>query len=276
VLGRDLPLSVLLEGATVAHLATVLRQGGDGGTSPLVAIRPEGAEAPWFCVHPSGGSVLCYRQLARALGGGRPFFGLQSPALLGAPLPHSVEELAELFLGEIATVRPRQPYLLAGWSMGGVVAFEMARRLAERGEPAALLVLIDAVAPDGTQDPGDERLAEAFDRDVAAVPGGEGEGPLPPAERRRLLHVFRANYRAMLSYRPRPHRGPAVVLAAERGLGAGGGDPALGWRPWVADLEARWVPGDHYTAIQPPALVDLVSALEAASVALVQRVQTQP
>jgi amino acid adenylation domain-containing protein/non-ribosomal peptide synthase protein (TIGR01720 family) len=125
-------------------------EGGLPG-SPLVPIQPRGARAPLFCVHPLGGEVLCYYQLARELGTDQPVYGLQAPPLDGADgAPRvTVEETAAEYLEAVRSHQPAGPYRLAGWSFGAVVAFEMARQLTAAGEEVALLALLDQPASPG-------------------------------------------------------------------------------------------------------------------------------
>ncbi|WP_158625188.1 thioesterase domain-containing protein [Corallococcus terminator] len=111
---------------------------------PVVALNAEGDRVPFFCVAPAGGSPLCYLELARALGPDQPFYGFQSQGLLdGKPMLSSVEDMVTLNLQGLRTVQPEGPYLLGGWSFGGIVAFEMARRLEAEGQKVALLALLD-------------------------------------------------------------------------------------------------------------------------------------
>jgi thioesterase domain-containing protein/acyl carrier protein len=163
--GRDLPLAELFTHPTVAALA--LRLDAEGGTpwSPLVPIQPLGAKTPLLCVHPLGGEVLCYYHLARLLGTDRPFYGLQARPLDEqdeAPRT-TIEEMATEYLEAVRSLQLTGPYLLAGHSFGGVVAFEMARQLANAGEEVALLALLDTGLP-----PGDE----AAEVDTAALIAG--------------------------------------------------------------------------------------------------------
>ncbi|MCP5110892.1 MAG: amino acid adenylation domain-containing protein, partial [bacterium] len=262
--GQELLLSVLLEGPTVEHLAACLRQGSqDPATSSLVAIRRHLAAAtqpPFFCVHPSGGNVLCYRELAAALPGDRGFFGLQAPALAGAALPERLETLAATYLAAARHRQPEGPYLLGGWSMGGVVAFEMAQQLSRSGERGAVL-LLDALAPDGGPPPAEEELTAAFARDTAELDAGDGV--LPAAERQRLFAVFRANYLAMLRYTPTAFAGPVAVFRARNGLGSALADPSMGWRQWVhGPLVTYDLPGDHYALVRPPVSDQLAESLD--------------
>lgn len=146
---RDLPLSILFEGATVERLASVLReQAGRRPMSPLVGIQPAGSKRPFFCVHPGGGNVLCYVHLARHLGPEQPFYGLQAPGLYGEREPYTrIEEMAAGYIEALRVRQPQGPYLLGGWSAGGVVAFEMAQQLRREGHEVALLALVDSRAP---------------------------------------------------------------------------------------------------------------------------------
>ena len=98
-------------------------------------------------MHPVGGNVLCYADLARRLDAGRPVYGLQAVGLDGGEPQSRIEEMAASYLDALAAVQPAGPYLLGGWSLGGVIAYEMARQLARRGERVDLLALIDSPVP---------------------------------------------------------------------------------------------------------------------------------
>jgi len=126
--------------------------------SPLVPIQTLGARTPLFCVHALGGEVLFYYRLARELGTGQPVYGLQARPLDGqAEAPQAaieqstIEEMAAEYVAAVRSVQPAGPYLLAGYSFGGVVAFEMARQLTGAGEEVALLALLDQGVPSGDE-----------------------------------------------------------------------------------------------------------------------------
>jgi phthiocerol/phenolphthiocerol synthesis type-I polyketide synthase E len=97
-------------------------------------------------MHGAGGTVLMYRALSRHLGDDQPFYGLQSQGLDGSCLPlTSIEEIAAVYVKEIRKVQPHGPYFIAGYCMGGTVAFEVAQQLYELGEPIALLAMFDTM-----------------------------------------------------------------------------------------------------------------------------------
>jgi amino acid adenylation domain-containing protein len=147
--GQELPLSTLFEGATIEHLANLLRgQAAAVTPSPIVSIQPNGSQPPFFCVHTGSGEVLCYEPWARYLDPDQPFYGVQDHFAYKEGDPEiSIEEMASVYVEAIRAAQPVGPYLLGGWSFGGLVAFEMARQLKMQGQDVPLLAVVDAGAP---------------------------------------------------------------------------------------------------------------------------------
>lgn len=149
----ELPLQSLLETPTIAKLAKRMRpvnpiQPTVPLAGPLVAIQPGGSEVPLFCVHPIGGSVLCYADLARELGSNQPLYGLQAPGLEAMDMYNlTLEVMAARYIKAVRAVWPTGPYHLVGLSFGGIVAFEMAQQLQRQGHRVGILVLLDTVTP---------------------------------------------------------------------------------------------------------------------------------
>jgi thioesterase domain-containing protein/acyl carrier protein len=149
VFRRKIPLAALFESPTVEHLGKLLRDQTETQFSSLVQIHA-GAEtrAPIFFAHPSGGNILCYAELARHMGTDQPIYGLQAQGLDKERTPHTtIEEMAAYYVSMLRTAQPEGPYILGGWSMGGIVAFEMAQQLKQQGQEVAKLALIDVLAP---------------------------------------------------------------------------------------------------------------------------------
>ncbi|MCU0680746.1 MAG: alpha/beta fold hydrolase, partial [Polyangiaceae bacterium] len=165
-LGLELPVRALLDGASVRSLARSIDPSSREGehVTPLVRLSPPVAgRRAFFCAHPVTGTVSCLRPLAEALrAGGRALVAFRAPGLEPGEVPPT--DLGELAAGYLAALRreqPAGPYLLGGYSLGGAVAFEMARRLEAEGE-RALLWLLDAPAPGALERRGDDG-AEAAD-----------------------------------------------------------------------------------------------------------------
>lgn len=147
--GIDLPLSTLLEERTIEGLARIVERQRGGRWDLLVAIQDDGSQhPPLFLVPGAGGDVLGFHGLAEHLPAQQPIYAFRSPGLDGRQRPlETVEAVAEVYLEALRARQPRGPYFLGGYSFGGLVAFEMACLLVERGERISLLALFDASAP---------------------------------------------------------------------------------------------------------------------------------
>ncbi len=149
-LGRSLPLTTIMNAPTIARLADLLRRSqAPPSATCLVPLQPKGSNPPLYCMHAAGGNVLFYRDLARHLGAEQPVYGFQAYGLDGKRPPHTrVEDMAQHYIREMREFQPNGPYYLGGSSFGGLVAFEMARQLAEAGQRVGLLALFDTYGPD--------------------------------------------------------------------------------------------------------------------------------
>ncbi|HYO58090.1 non-ribosomal peptide synthetase [Archangium sp.] len=295
-LGHTVPLAALFEGPTVEELAAHLRAGILASTRDnRVTLQPEGTRTPAFWVHPVGGGVLCYAELARHLGPGRPFHALQATGLDGLESPLSrVEDMARRYVEQVRAVQPEGPYLLGGWSLGGTVAYEMARELRRQGQEVALLVLLDSFAPAEPPPPEPEDatllagvaadLARSAGREISLTP--ESLAGLSPEERlrvlwthareaglfppgtgleelRALLEVARANLRAVARYNPEPYAGRVVLLRARDARRGAEVDPTHGWGRLISSgLAVEEVPGDHHGVLRAPHVGELAERLE--------------
>ena len=297
--GRKLPLVTFFQRPTIEKLAAELRHGAARAhRSPLVSIQPRGERSPFFCVHPVGGTVLCYRPLAARLGEERPFLALEAIGVDGdrAPL-RSIGSMAEEYLRAVRERQPRGPYLIGGWSFGGIVAFEMAHQLRRAGEDVQT-ILLDTWTPGSLgdfEDAGDDAtilrlLARALGdlagrdftlaTDALRARGGRDEQlayvveeahrlrALPPdvgvAQLRPLFGVVEANLEARRKYAPRPLDAPLVLFKAEEALIDAPDNGTLGWDRFAgAGLDVHVVPGNHNTMLAPPHVDTLIERLRA-------------
>ncbi len=239
----------------------------------LVAVQRGGDRLPFFCVHGAGGNVLNFRGLSRAMRRSQPFFGLQARGVDGTSRPHgSIEEMARAYLSEVLDVQPTGPYLLGGYSGGGIVAFEMAQLLTAAGRRVALLSLIDTRHPHlpvpsvtmftrvaRLRDEGLRyilrgfqrqwhRMGEARDRLLLERRLARGE-PIPFAL--RDMHLV-GNFRdAVGRYQPNPWPGRATLFrATDVGYANKEYRSAHGWdRHVLGGVEVVVVPGDHQSLL---------------------------
>ena len=279
--GQTLPLSTLFQHPTIAELAAVL-----GAPTPakehetIVPLQRAGRRTPLFCVHPVGGNVLCYVELARALPREQPIYGVQAaPVAPHAAAPmETLPELAARYVAELRKVQPRGTYQLLGWSLGGVLAFEMAQQLHQAGQTVSLLALLDSHAPGSPSTASLESVSEEsllawflqdFLQQQDRVPKSqlpqEQLTDLPSAlgylhekallgkdteeeQLRSLYAMFRRNLKLLQNYRPRPYAGSVVLLRAQGSTAAAA--PDYGWAAVCqGPLDIISVPGDHYTML---------------------------
>ncbi len=298
-LGRDLPLSRLFAAPTIERLAALLRAEGaaDVSWSPLVPLNSAGPGRAFFCVHPVGGSVFCYRELAAALGTEQPFCALQARGLgSGEPPFERIEEMAAAYVAAIRAVQPEGPYRLGGWSFGGLVALAMGCQLERAGEQVAL-ALIDPTTPGATGGsalPAGAELDEVsvlllLARDLGGMGGApiavaasdlapldrearfdlvlaraEAAGALPagadPAQVRRLLHLFKTNIQAAFAYGEPVVTSPIDLWLAEQD-GNREARLAVWQRVAAGRLTVHTAAGDHYSLLREPTVRTLAQAL---------------
>ena len=287
--GKNLQLATLFQSPTIEQLANLICQETDSlPLSALVPIQPSGSKRPLFCVHPIGGNVLCYMNLASCLGPEQPFYGLQSLALDKKNTPNTqVEEMAAHYIEMLQTVQPQGPYLLAGWSFGGLVAFEMAQQLQEQGQQVSLLALIDTYPPsllnkelqnqegqddatlfidlladdispsweDIKQFEPDERLSYIIEqaKQVNLIPANFGLAQVDT-----LLKVYKLNRQAAQSYIPRSYQGRLILFQASDNKQ----DLAQEWETLAEQVENYLVSGNHHTMVRQPHVQILAEKLQ--------------
>jgi thioesterase domain-containing protein/acyl carrier protein len=295
--GQKIPLQSLITGGTVEHLSSRLRgHAAAGSGSSLVTLQALGSKTPFFCVHAVGGGVLSYLDLARRLGTDRPFYGLQARGFDDGQTPlAAVEAMAARYVGEIRAAQPEGPYLLGGWSMGGVIAFEMTRQLREQGQSVALLALLDSHVPtpeEKSARPERARMIAEFAQDLGVpferlnISWNEFAG-LDPDEQltfvlerakdarlvpayvdlalaEGLFKVYEADVRALSGYEARAQECRVQLFAAGGQAGTRDVDAALGWGELATlGVEVHRVAGDHYTMMRAPHVDALAEELRA-------------
>jgi thioesterase domain-containing protein len=114
----------------------------------IVPLQPAGSRPPLYCVHAVSGSAYSYAGLARQLGNDQPVYGFESPGFDNDRAPvSSLPTLADEYTAVLREFQPDGPYQLLGWSLGGLLAFEMAKRLAAAGAEVSTLIMVDAGLP---------------------------------------------------------------------------------------------------------------------------------
>jgi amino acid adenylation domain-containing protein len=295
---RVLPLGSLHKFPTIELLSEALRREPEHrAASPLIRLQKGGSKRPIFFVHPVGGGVSSYVELARSLGADQPFYAFQSRGIDGQQDPRlSIEDMAEDYLRAMRAAQPEGPYLLGGWSMGGVVAYEMARQLHAQGEKTSLLFAVDASIPTledraSTEPPGDDYLLIKFAMNMGfsvdeIVSENEPVGPINRAEGLEyilaraksanrvpanlelpallnLFNVFVSNENAMRNYRPEASPVKAIVVKAADNAESAGRRMKRAWASLaLGGIDFHEAPGDHFSVLREAGVRVLAELLE--------------
>ncbi|MDJ0897246.1 MAG: amino acid adenylation domain-containing protein [Xenococcus sp. MO_188.B8] len=291
----NLPLATLFQTPTIEQLASIINSSVNTQSSILVPIKTSGNQPPLFCIHPVGGNVLCYADLARHLDRDYPVYGLQSVGLDGQQQPLTdLEEMASHYIEAIQQIQPQGPYHLIGWSMGGVIAYEMAQQLQAKNQPVALLTLIDSYAPTVIPRPSEidqAMIINQLAQDWVRLYGQELDISLetlrklqpdqqvkhlfeqakqqaifpPEIEIEQMLtlwEVFQTNLIAMYHYQPKAYSGSIILLNASETTSEVIEDPTHGWGHLVLDdITIHTITGDHYTIMKAPQVEGLTEKL---------------
>jgi len=291
-LNKELSTASLYQASTVEKQAILLMEQDDSSPwSPLVDIQPEGSKPPLFCVHPAGGHAIGYYDLSRCLDKDQPFYGLQACGLEEGQKPYATaEEMAAFYLKTIKEHFPHGPYRLAGWSFGGLIAFELAQQFRAQGDEVAFLALFDTQLSDALT--GDQ-VAEEDSAEILVnvmsvmIPDLSLEelreldeeeqlhyvmdkalrvGFFPPGTDfmvfKRLWEVLISNRRIIQTYIPKVYEGKVSFFqAAElgKGLHVKTGEA---WQQFVAqELDLHIIPGNHYNMVGSPQVEVLAEKL---------------
>jgi amino acid adenylation domain-containing protein/non-ribosomal peptide synthase protein (TIGR01720 family) len=169
--GINISLRDVFMAPTLAELAAALKR-GDLGTrnKNLIPVRPAGTQTPLFLVHALGGGVDYVADLAPFINADIPIYGLQATGFAPGEEPlTTIEEMAELYVDNIRELQPHGPYRVAGWSSGGTIAYEMARRLMERGAQVEFLGLLDTNYSDRTTMDSENASPKDFDANFELI-----------------------------------------------------------------------------------------------------------
>jgi acyl transferase domain-containing protein/thioesterase domain-containing protein len=306
----DFPISVLFEAPTIRQCAALIRQTAGasiGGSDGKPAAKPVAHQARWthlVPMHPGEGrrktpfflcagmfgNVLNLRHLAHLIGTDRPFYGLQARGLYGDMKPHETfEDMASDYLVEVRKVQPHGPYLLGGFSGGGITAHAMARQLQAEGEEVALLVMLDTPLPTQPRLTFTERasiklqdflkqglrswlrrrlkweleqLQARFGRSEQVGSEQFHDEAIEAAFRRALTRYDIGQYTGRV-VQFRPALRPAYRLSGGRVLGKNKLFlyPDNGWSRFVSELAVHEVPGDHDGMVLEPSVRVLAEKL---------------
>lgn len=290
VFGTALPLSTLLQAPTIEQQAELIRSYGIAAPQEWLVPLQQGTsdKPPLFCIY----GILLYYDLAKALGADQTVYGLylqeevdllRADGLEVADQLGSVQQVAERYLQKVRTIQPTGPYLLAGESFGGIVAYEMAQLLQAQGETVALLAMFDTLAPDCSLklsrsqrasqhltklvQEGPTYLLEKVGSKLKAKVGYSGLArEYLSEETADSVDDLRQQFRRQIgkNYQPSPYAGKVTLFRAlDRGeFESISVDPLFGWDRFAEKgVDAFDIPGDHIGILKDPNVQSLACHL---------------
>ncbi len=248
---RELPPVTIYQARTIAALAALLEQPTAPRFPALLELKPGAKNPPIFLAHGLGGSVMDFFQPVRHIESDHPIYGIQSKGIDGLDQPlERIEDMAEFSIDAVRELQPHGPYALIGYSLGGLVALEMAQRLSAAGEKIALLAMLDAYPHMRYLSFGQRTrlIARQAKRGFHALADFSASSSYkPPAGvylTPTMQRVRDSAYLALTRYKPRFYSGKISFVRAAIGSGFPSNAAAV-WRPLVEELAVETVPGDH-------------------------------
>ncbi|MES2275065.1 MAG: amino acid adenylation domain-containing protein [Bacteroidota bacterium] len=285
--GKRLPLATLFEYSTVEKLAMRLQVDSKSITwESLVPIKPKGDKMPIYIVHGAGLNVLLFNALAMNLDDNQPVYGLQAKGLNGIDKPlDDMEEIAANYVAEIVAKNPDGPYALAGYSLGGIIAYEMARQMKDAGKDVRMVAMFDTFIKQTTKF--DSAIKIAFNKIrfvmmqilysfvlLAEDPKRAIEYKWLQLKRRiirlywRIVHgkeqkqegffgysnqIDEENQRAMDNYFVKPVDIAIDLFRAKKRTFYMDDFKTMGWKPFAKrGVNVHDIPGEHNTIFAPP------------------------
>ncbi len=294
-----MPLSVLFQSGTIEAMAAQLEADSveHAAFNPVVALKPSGEAAPFFCIHPAGGNVLGFLHLARCFPDKHPFYAIQAKGIDGIEEPNqSIEDMAAYYLKAIKETQPEGPYHIGGYSLGGHIAFELARQLVNNGDSVNNLIILDVT--------GGPIQAEGWNTEIDSteflvylisqvelhyeIPLDIGVNDLKPHSKEEqfdvllnrmkdrkllpvaatreqgmgLLKVYESNMRAMFQYDHSKYHGELTVMATNELIEKSQDEDSLGWGSYVSNpVRVLKLSGEHFSILKPPHVQQLAEKI---------------
>jgi thioesterase domain-containing protein len=213
-----------------------------------------------------GGSVMEFFQLVENLRSRRAIYGMQRRGVDGVEKPlERIEDLAQYYLDGIQNLQPHGPYLLVGYSLGGLITLEIAQQMLARGETVSLLVMIEtyphwkylSISQNGRiarsmVKPGIGKILRSagIRTELGEEWGRMGDGPQVGESFAHVAgRVRRADSLMWQRYRPRYYKGKVNFIRRTEGSAKFPIDPRAVWGRLVDELIIDTVPGDHVGVI---------------------------
>ena len=294
---KRLPLSSLFEHSTIEKLAKLLDENDKAiSWGPLVPIKPNGSKAPLYIIHGAGLNLLKFHDLIKNLDDEQPVYGLQGIGLSSLDKPlQTVEQMASYYIETILKSNPDGPLALAGYSLGGIVAYEMARQLLDMGKELIMVGMLDTYIEPFyfTSSPLGQRIAKAnfyknwaiFDYKMMLRNGDyfrtrvkgkikRVKGKFVKTQTKKAKNSIQNNHldpelkevvnKALTSYRFAPIECKIDLFRASEQTFYMHEPEKLGWNEIaISGVDVHHIPGNHSSIFSPPHVNETARVIQA-------------
>jgi len=281
--GKRLPIATLFNNPTIEKLANHLSDDEREKWDALVPIQPTGKKDPIFLIHGAGLNVLLFKSISEYFDTEQPVYGIQALGLNHeTDIPLTIEGISKRYIDEILEVNPNGPYSLAGYSLGGFIAFEIARQLKAMGKHIKFIGIMDTYA--GNNYYPDSKLTRAFRkilRQFYKIPFFAKSFIKTPKEiinyqkliiKRKInklrhtnaviangvlsdydVEIYKKYDKAINDYVLTPFDTEITLFRVEKRLYYLDDRVYLGWNNFaLKGVKIKNIPGDHKTFLEPP------------------------
>ena len=250
--GRELPPVMIYHAPTITALAALLEQPTTPRVPALVRLKSGSEEPPVFIAHGLGGSVMDFFQVVKHIQTPRAIHGMQAKGIDGVEEPlDRIEDMARYSLDAVKQVQPHGPYLLIGFSLGGLVALEMAQQLIAEKEKIGLLLMLDSYPHVSRLSRGQRARLSSRQTWRRFARRLHWLGVKPPYQTTvetspsaALQHFRDTSYLALERYQPRFYPGKINFVRAAIPTDFPANPTAI-WSHLANELELKTAPGDH-------------------------------
>ncbi len=267
-LGRELPITALHEAPTIAQLASSLAHSPSLGLAPFIKLKAGKNSTPVFIAQGLGGGLQALFDLAGQIRPDNPIYAIDAKGLNRPNIPYGrIEDLAEYYFHRVTQQQSHGPYILVGYSFGGLIFLELACRLHERGEKIGLFVLLDTYPSPrfwslrsrfnvfarrvshhfltASKIPVDEAIPYLRRRLQRLLGGQSPSGMFLPKLMQQAIKTETQGWQVVLArYQPRTYPGKITFFkCASHSIFPS--DPTMIWGKFVNEIDIRAIPGEH-------------------------------
>jgi len=282
--GKRIRFANFFEYPTVEKIAAFLENDKKEPVKSLVAIKPEGTKVPLYIVHGNGSTAFKFMNFAHQLDTDQPVFCLQAIGIDGYVEPlDNIKDIAASYVSEVIEHNPHGPYSLAGYSFGGIIAFEMAQQLKAKGKTVTMLAMCEGYVIDNYQlEPGlYKTLHRIYTRGRKFLFGFYLLTSEPKRTVRFKINTLKAyinelagkevmkedkldldlefidkvaeiHHKAVSKYRLKPYDGTVYVFRAAKRSFFIDDFVNLGWIPYARSVKVLDIDGEHMSIFEPP------------------------